>query len=64
MGQAKVVRILMRRDGISKKEAQHLIDACVNALEHGDGGAIEAYLGLEDDYIFDILGYGGDDDDV
>jgi len=64
MGQAKVVKILMRRDGISKKEAQRQVDACADALERGDGGAIEAYLGLEDDYIFDILGYGGDDDDI
>lgn len=52
---ADVVRILMKRDGITKKEAENLIEECREALEEGDTEAIQEYLGLEDDYIFDIL---------
>ena len=51
----KVVEILMRRDGISKHEAEELVQECREALESGDEEAIQDYLGLEDDYIFDIL---------
>ncbi len=53
----KVEQILMERDGITQKEAHKLRLECANALEHGDAGAIEYYLGLEDDYIFDVMGY-------
>ena len=52
-----VVAILMRRDGLTKAEAQDLVDECREALESGDYEAIQDYLGLEDDYIFDVLGY-------
>ena len=52
---ADVVKILMKRDGITKKEAENLIEECREALEEGDTEAIQEYLGLEDDYIFDIL---------
>lgn len=52
-----VVAILMRRDGLTKAEAQDLVDECREALENGNYEAIQDYLGLEDDYIFDILGY-------
>ena len=52
-----VVNILMKRDGISRKEAVELVLECREALENGDCEAIQDYLGLEDDYIFDILGY-------
>lgn len=52
-----VVAILMRRDGMTKKEAEDLLDECRKALENGDYEAIQDYLGLEDDYIFDVLGY-------
>lgn len=51
----EVVEILMKRDGISRKEAENLIDECREALERGEHDAIQEYLGLEDDYIFDIL---------
>ena len=51
----KVVQILMRRDGLTKKEAEDLIEECREALEEGNYEAIQDYLGLEDDYIFDIL---------
>lgn len=54
-GRNEVVRILMERDGISKREAEKLIVECREALERGNYEAIQEYLGLEDDYIFDIL---------
>ena len=52
----KVVEILMERDGNTKQEALERIAQCREALESGDSEAIMYYLGLEDDYIFDILG--------
>ena len=54
-GRRKVEDILMNRDGISRLEAAALISDCVEALERGEMDAIEYYLGLEDDYIFDII---------
>lgn len=51
----KVEEILMKRDGLSKKEAHELRLECAKALENGDYEAIADYLGLEDDYIFDVL---------
>lgn len=53
----KVEEILMERDGLSKEEAHSLRLECAQALENGDNEAISYYLGLEDDYIFDVLGY-------
>lgn len=53
----EVERILMERDGITQEEARELRLQCADALERGDGEAIQYYLGLEDDYIFDVLGY-------
>lgn len=51
----RVVEILMRRDGISQKSAEQLVEETREALLNGDYEAIADYLGLEDDYIFDIL---------
>lgn len=51
----KVIKILMKRDKISYDEAKDLVIQCQNALEEGDNEAIQNYLGLEDDYIFDVL---------
>ena len=45
----------MRRDGLTLEEAKEQIDECREALENGDFEAIQDYLGLEDDYIFDII---------
>lgn len=53
----KVVKILMERDGLTEKEAKDLVNECREALEEGNLEAIQDYLGLEDDYIFDILEY-------
>lgn len=51
----KVIAILMSRDGLSRAEAKEQIAECREALLFGNDYAIEDYLGLEDDYIFDIL---------
>lgn len=51
----EVVAILMERDGMSRKEAMDLIAECREALMEGNEEAIQEYLGLEDDYIFDII---------
>lgn len=51
----KVEDILMRRDGLSRKEAHDLRLECADALESGYHEAIQDYLRLEDDYIFDVL---------
>lgn len=50
-----IVQILMRRDGNTEEEARKRILECKEALEQGNDEAIQDYLGLEDDYIFDIL---------
>ena len=52
----KVIKILMERDGFTKEEAIELINECLDELENGNFDAIGEVLGLEDDYIFDILG--------
>lgn len=48
-------RILMERDGMSEEDAKELMDECREALLNGDFEAIGDYLGLEDDYIFDLI---------
>ena len=47
--------ILMKRDGITAKEADELIEECRESLSEGNYEAIQDYLGLEDDYIFDLI---------
>lgn len=51
----EIKRILMQRDGMSSKEAEELMEETRDALESGDFEAMQDYLGLEDDYIFDLL---------
>lgn len=59
----RVVKILMERDGYSKQAAMELINDCRremhDAVACGDFSLaeeiIESDLGLESDYIFDIL---------
>ena len=48
-------RILMERDGLTEEEANDAIAECREALENGDWSAMQDYLGLEDDYIFDVI---------
>lgn len=52
---SETMRILMERDGLSEAQAREQMDECREALFNGDYDAIEDYLGLEDDYIFDLI---------
>ena len=52
----RVVKILMDRDGLTEKEAEELIEETrEEMLETGSDEAIMDILGLEPDYIMDIL---------
>ena len=55
----KVVEILIKRDGMTKTEAEKLIDETREELLAADPfeaeDIIADYLGLEPDYIMDIL---------
>ena len=52
---SETMRILMERDGLTEAEAKEQMAECREALFNGDYDAIEDYLGLEDDYIFDLI---------
>lgn len=55
------IKILMDRDGITYDEAKQRVIECRDALLNGDEGLIWTdeiimdYLGLEPDYLYDIL---------
>lgn len=51
----ETMKILMERDGLTEAEAKEQMDECREALMDGDFEAIGDYLGLEDDYIFDLI---------
>lgn len=60
----RIVQILMKRDGISRQEAQQMIDECrqrllSEAVPSGDSDLAEEILaeelGLEPDYLMDLL---------
>lgn len=51
----EIRRILMQRDGLTRAEAEQLMDETREAIECGNWEAMQDYLGLEDDYIFDLL---------
>ena len=55
----EVVRILMERDGLSKKEAEEKLDEVREMIADADPWEAEDIiadeLGLEMDYIFDII---------
>lgn len=55
MAKDKVVKILMKRDGCSKQDALDQIAICIEELESGNCEAMQDVLGLEDDYLMDIL---------
>lgn len=61
----EIVEILVRRDGISENEAWNVVEDCkaeiLVALDHGAGiteveDIVADYLGLEPDYIVNLLG--------
>ena len=56
----EIIRILMQRDGISEEEARVLIKETrdeIMMLDNplGADNVLMEYLGLEPDYLFDIL---------
>lgn len=59
----RVVKIIMERDNLTQEEAQETVDLCKeeihNAIEDGRWYEVEDivadYLGLEPDYIMDLL---------
>lgn len=55
----EVIRILMERDGMTREEAQETLDEVREMLSEADlweaEDIIADELGLEMDYIFDIL---------
>jgi len=58
----KVIKILMERDGISAEEARSLVKETRDELLSLDNpleadNIIMEYLGLEPDYIFDIINF-------
>ena len=52
----RVVEILMNRDDLTEDEAREMVDETREALNNGEFDALQIYLGLEDDYILDVLG--------
>ena len=54
----QLLKILMRRDNLSKAEALDLISEMQQAVLEGENPEELLYdIGLEPDYIFDILPY-------
>lgn len=59
----EIIEIIMRRDGISRLEAENLVEECReelwNAAARGNYQECEdivaSYLGLEPDYLDDLL---------
>ena len=49
------MRILMERDGLTEEEAREQMNEAREAIMDGDFEAMADYLGLEDDYIFDLF---------
>ena len=51
----QTMKILMERDGLTEEEARDLMNECREELESGNFNAMSEVLGLEDDYLFDII---------
>lgn len=51
----ETMKILMKRDGLTEEEARDLMAECREELESGNYQAMQEILGLEDDYLFDII---------
>lgn len=52
----EIVRILMARDGLDRSEAEGVLeDAASSVMDDEDPEEILHELGLEPDYIFDLL---------
>ncbi len=48
-------RILMERDGLTESAAAEMMADALSELESGNYSAMQDVLGLEDDYIFDLI---------
>lgn len=57
MSRKSLEDILIRRDRITREMAKAEIEECAEELEAGNFEAIQDVLGLEDDYIFDVMGW-------
>ena len=57
----RIVNILMKRDGVTREEAEYMVESCVQAMEEVNFDPFESeeilygHLGLELDYIYDLL---------
>jgi hypothetical protein len=51
----RVVKILMERDGMTQEEAESEIERTREDLNAGYFDALQVNLGLEDDYLLDII---------
>ncbi len=54
----RLVRILMRRDGMERDDAEDLLQDARAAVEDGEDpeDVLADWFGLEPDYVFDLLG--------
>ncbi len=54
----EIVRILMKRDGMERDEAEDLLRDARAAVEDGEDPEeiLADWFGLEPDYVFDLLG--------
>ena len=54
----EIVRILMRRDGMERDDAEDLLRDARAAVEDDEDPEeiLQDYFGLEPDYVFDLLG--------
>lgn len=57
MSDYSILAVLMRRDGLTKSEAQELIDEARELVAEGESPEriLRVEFGLEPDYIFDLL---------
>lgn len=61
MGKDRVISVLCRRDGIPRQHAEYLVDEVIRLMEEANFAPFECEeimmneLGLEMDYIFDLL---------
>lgn len=51
----RVIEILMKRDNMTEEDARELVEECREELYEGNEYACEEILGLEPDYILDII---------
>lgn len=54
----EIVRILMKRDGMERDDAEDLLRDARAAVEEGEDPeeVLADFFGLEPDYVFDLLG--------